>query len=330
MPFAYIYLIMMADGVYKVGRTEQEYGTHLKRLKAYPADSVIVAIQKVWDGVVVEREVLRRCRVAFGDHPRGREYFIGPEKELVKIIYECIDFVPPPPPAPAVKNPQSVPTKEIVFNCPKCNKVFAHPKYPSKAKDHLEAHMNRKNACDGSTGTFIFERKKTRDSVSNIDDLVLTGLVESLDNELQFCHVAGHIFKVLNDRNCFAVWPNKGINEIFYKYMDMPMYSPPSRFMLEFWNCVMIDQVKPLLEDRWPRYTYYIEWLIEKSGHPLKEYSSNAPEKYMLNFFMNTEVYKTMKSEIIDQLKSVPRNERFQTRVNPVDKAHNLIPKMKD
>jgi hypothetical protein len=28
----YIYLIMMADGVYKVGRTQQDYGLRLSRL----------------------------------------------------------------------------------------------------------------------------------------------------------------------------------------------------------------------------------------------------------------------------------------------------------
>jgi hypothetical protein len=304
----YIYLLMMADGVYKVGRTEQEYGTQLKRLRAYPADSVIVSVQKVRDGVVVEREVIRRCRVAFGDHPRGREYFTGPEKELIKIIYECSDFVPLTPPPPPVKNPQLFQTKEIVLNCPKCNKVFTHPKYLSKAKDHLEIHLNRKNACDGTTGTFIFESKNKRDSVSSINDLDLTGLVESLDDELQFCHVIGHIFKVLNDRNCFAVWPNKGVNEVFYKDIDSPMCSPPTHFILKFWNCVMVKQVKPLLADRWPRYTDYIEWLIENTGHPLKEYSSNAPERSMLNFFTRTEVYKIMKSEIIDHLKPVTEN----------------------
>ena len=45
---------MMADGVYKVGRTSQDYGTHLKRLKAYPGDSVISMVLKAfmreWDG----------------------------------------------------------------------------------------------------------------------------------------------------------------------------------------------------------------------------------------------------------------------------------------
>jgi hypothetical protein len=96
----YIYLIMMADGVYKVGRTQQDYGNSLKRLKAYPGDSIIAMVLKVHDDVVVEKEVLRRCRLAFGVHPRGLEYFRGPEDEFMKIIYECKNFTARPPPLP--------------------------------------------------------------------------------------------------------------------------------------------------------------------------------------------------------------------------------------
>ena len=101
----YIYLIMMADGVYKVGRTQQDYGNHLKRLKSYPGDSVIAMVLKVHDDVVVEKEVLRRCRLAFGVHPRGLEYFKGPEDEFMNIIYECKNFTPKVPKAPKVPKP---------------------------------------------------------------------------------------------------------------------------------------------------------------------------------------------------------------------------------
>jgi hypothetical protein len=104
----YIYLIMMADGVYKVGRTQQDYGNYLKRLKNYPGDSVITMVLKVYNDVVVEKEVLRRCRLEFGNHPRGLEYFKGPEEEFVKIIYECRNFsVPPPPPPPPLQRVRS-------------------------------------------------------------------------------------------------------------------------------------------------------------------------------------------------------------------------------
>jgi hypothetical protein len=84
----YIYLIMMADGVYKVGRTQQEYGTHLKRLKAYPADSSIVYTRKVANEIQCEKEVLRVFRREFGTHPRGHEYFKGDEERMIEIINE--------------------------------------------------------------------------------------------------------------------------------------------------------------------------------------------------------------------------------------------------
>ena len=311
----YIYLIMMADGVYKVGRTHQDYGPHLKRLKAYPGDSIIVTVQKVLDGGVVEKEVLRRCRDAFGDHPRGHEYFNGTEREFIKIIYECIDFVPPPPPPPPVRDPQSVPCNEVAMvNCPKCHRTFTHAKYLSKANEHLQRHLNRANPCDDSTGSFKFERKKTRDTVPSIDTLDLTGLVESLDNELQFHQVTGHIFKVLNDRNCFAVWPNTKMYEIYFMDGDVLRYVTPTVFIFEFCNRVMIDQVKPLLADRWYRYNDYTEWIVGKSYHGMKKYDST--EVSYINSLMRTEVYTDMKNAILNHLKTVPRGERFQTRVN--------------
>jgi hypothetical protein len=84
----YIYLIQMADGVYKVGRTQQEYGTHLKRLKSYPADSSIVYTRKVQGDVVcIEHRIIETFRKKFGKHPRGNEYFIGRESEMIDIIH---------------------------------------------------------------------------------------------------------------------------------------------------------------------------------------------------------------------------------------------------
>jgi hypothetical protein len=90
----YIYLLMMADGVYKVGRTEQEYGTHLKRLKSYPADSVIVYVRKVQDEVQCEKEILCVMRNEFGKHTRGHEYFIGDENRMIEIINGIVNIKP--------------------------------------------------------------------------------------------------------------------------------------------------------------------------------------------------------------------------------------------
>lgn len=86
----YIYLIMMADGVYKVGRTRQDYGTHLKRLKSYPADSIIIYVRKTDDECEVERRIIDTFVKKFGKHPRGFEYFIGDECEMIRIIDLCV------------------------------------------------------------------------------------------------------------------------------------------------------------------------------------------------------------------------------------------------
>ncbi len=88
----YIYLIRMADGVYKVGRTTQEYGPNLGRLQSYPKDSTVVYIRTCeHDIVVVERYIIRAFRTTFGKHPRGNEYFVGSEPEMIRIINTKID-----------------------------------------------------------------------------------------------------------------------------------------------------------------------------------------------------------------------------------------------
>ena len=202
----------------------------------------------------------------------------------------------------------------VTINCPLCQKVFTHPKYLSKCQDKLKAHRNRKNACDGSTGPYKFEHKKTRESVPSIDALDLTGLVETLDGNIRFKFVASYIFKVLNDRNCFAVWPNTSVYEIYYMDGDVPKYSTPGDFMMQFWNRVLIKQVKPILQQNWDRCMKYTEWLTSNSSYGLDEFKPEAV--HIINSFMRTENYTSMKSAIMGHLKTVPRNERFQTRVN--------------
>lgn len=81
----YIYLIMMADGVYKVGRTQQDYGL---RLDSYPRDSMIVYIRMFEHDIhLLETNLIRVFKKEFGDHPRGREYFIGDQA----IMNSCIE-----------------------------------------------------------------------------------------------------------------------------------------------------------------------------------------------------------------------------------------------
>lgn len=91
----YIYMIMMADGVYKVGRTQQDHGTYLKRLKSYPPDSQIVYIRRVQgDVMIIEAEIIEIFRNEFGKHPRGNEYFKGDENRMIEIIHELVSIPP--------------------------------------------------------------------------------------------------------------------------------------------------------------------------------------------------------------------------------------------
>ena len=91
----YIYLIMMADGVYKVGRTAQTIGPTIKRLGAYPGDSRTVYVR--WcegDVADTEKRILGACRTVFGSHLRGYEYFVGDESRFIRIINEHLDEAP--------------------------------------------------------------------------------------------------------------------------------------------------------------------------------------------------------------------------------------------
>lgn len=97
MPVAYIYLIRMADGVYKVGRTEQDFGLDLKRFKSYPRDSTIVFIRicSELDVIRYETQILKRFRETLGCHSRGKEYFAkGPEGPMIRTINEIMDVEP--------------------------------------------------------------------------------------------------------------------------------------------------------------------------------------------------------------------------------------------
>jgi hypothetical protein len=68
------------------------------------------------------------------------------------------------------------------------------------------------------------------------------------------------------------------------------------------------------LKERWPRYNEYAQSLTVNSSRGFNAYV--ADEVAMINSFMRSEFYMTMKSAIMGHLKTVPRNERFQTRVN--------------
>jgi hypothetical protein len=55
----YIYLLEMADGVYKVGRTGQEIGPRIKRMSGYPGDSRLVIIRWSDQNEIHERKIVK-------------------------------------------------------------------------------------------------------------------------------------------------------------------------------------------------------------------------------------------------------------------------------
>ena len=202
------------------------------------------------------------------------------------------------------------------INCPKCQKVFTHPKYLSKAQDHLNTHLRRKNACDGSTGDYKFERLKTH-TIPDIKFLDMTGLVESLEGNIRFCHIASFIFKFLNDLNCFAVWPNVKIHEIFYMDDNTPILATPGNFMLAYWNLVIVQQVKPILEKSWGRYKGYCNYLTGFENNLEYGFTKyKLCEIGIVNRFLRSDAYTQMKSAISSHLRAVPKNERSRTRIN--------------
>ena len=87
----YIYLIRMADGVYKVGRTFHSAGPRIRRLEDYPGDSRTVYVRYCDDEIAAETIILKKFRTEFGSHLRGKEYFVGPEKRFIDIISREID-----------------------------------------------------------------------------------------------------------------------------------------------------------------------------------------------------------------------------------------------
>ena len=100
---AYLYLVRMADGVYKVGRTQQDSGLDLKRFKAYPRDATVVFVRACseYDVIRFETQVLKRFRKEFGKHVRGAEYFAQgatthakTERHMILAMNEIMDVEP--------------------------------------------------------------------------------------------------------------------------------------------------------------------------------------------------------------------------------------------
>ena len=82
----YIYALKAADGIIKVGRTAQEYGPSIRRLRAYPGDSILLYVRVSPCEDLMESKILKRLRDLYGPHPRGAEYFSAPEDEVIAVI----------------------------------------------------------------------------------------------------------------------------------------------------------------------------------------------------------------------------------------------------
>jgi hypothetical protein len=83
----HVYLIKMADCVYKVGRSE----AIMKRMGQYPRDSTIIYIRKCSSVAETERLIIASFRTNFTCHSRGTEYFTGCESDMICTINSIVD-----------------------------------------------------------------------------------------------------------------------------------------------------------------------------------------------------------------------------------------------
>jgi hypothetical protein len=88
----YIYALKAADGIIKVGRTSQEYGPSLRRLKAYPGDSVLLYVRFSECEDLMESKILKRLRDLYTGHARGAEWFKGDTDEVIRVIESVFDL----------------------------------------------------------------------------------------------------------------------------------------------------------------------------------------------------------------------------------------------
>ena len=87
---AYIYLVKLENGVYKIGRTEQEAGNSIKRLKSYPYCTIVFVINVQVDrATYIESELIALFNTHF-ECVQGKEYFRGDGNEIKKIALNYI------------------------------------------------------------------------------------------------------------------------------------------------------------------------------------------------------------------------------------------------
>ena len=303
----YIYLLKMAPGdIYKIGRTYQDFGLRLRRFSGYPKDSEIVFVRKcISDVNDCERKIIDAFCIEFGPPQHGYEYFAGSERTMIDLINAIMDDSKAVPKARSV--PTNAPSSLKNVSCPKCKQEFTDLKFLSRAQAKLERHLARKNACD-SQEPYKFERK-IEYVPPNIGSLDLTGLVESLNDNVRFRHVTSHIFNELNDRNKFVVWPNVANNEVFYMDNDESVRTTPTGFVPIFWKRVIQDQVVPLLREKWSMFKNYSAWIRDHNDSSRDFLTTDMS-------FTNSAIFRDLRTSISSHLKDVPRSLRCEIRFN--------------
>lgn len=197
--------------------------------------------------------------------------------------------------------------------CPKCAKVFTHPTYPSKAKQALQSHLNRKNPCDSSE--YKIDRPVTFE-VPDITRLDLSGVVEEMRNNIYLRDKfrITTIFRTLLTRNKFATIPNLGTGRVMYKLEGYIMYKRISEFLKDFWIYVLVRQVGPLLSREWDGWAKFAG-LVERSA-TLGLETTMVPTAH-LNKWYKSDQYKVLNSVASGFFRNeLSRSERAQIAVN--------------
>jgi hypothetical protein len=239
----YIYLLRMADGVYKVGRTSQETGPRIKRMLGYPGDCRIAIIRWTDDNENCERKIISEFKNSFGGHIRGREYFLGNEQNMINIINRnidvpCVNVVAPKPVTAVSKN------DSLSLECPKCGKVFSHASHPSKARQGLDAHLSRKNACD-SLEYRIDKISVDKTPIPNIEDIDPTFIILS---DISTKTVVYKSFEMAYKHDPFACIPNLNNGRVWFYTEDELTVSTLTEFVNKWFEKVFLRVILPHIE----------------------------------------------------------------------------------
>ena len=192
--------------------------------------------------------------------------------------------------------------------CPKCAKVFQH-RYPSKAREKLAAHLDRKNPCDATT--YIIERKsKDPRPIHSIDALDATaGIV--LDDYIVFTHVMSRSFDLMNSVQPFACLPNLDVNQVWYVFQGSLRRAPLHAFVDVWIRLVFLMKCMPHLSSTWRRWDDYYNFIEKNTGW----YMSDRPNLVGWRLWKRSELYRRTCEAIRGHLSRPSRSERIDMRL---------------